>query len=52
MSPTIRPDAPKLKVKLEISAQGGKVPLGTIVLISILASLATVAFVLALFYHA
>jgi len=48
---TPKSDAPELRIKVVILAKGGKVPLGTIILISILASLATVAFVLYLFYH-
>ena len=44
-------DAPKFKVKLEISAEGGSVPRNTIIFISLLALLATIAYVLYLFYH-
>jgi hypothetical protein len=47
------PDAPKIKLKVtvDLSAEGGAVPRNTIILILLLALLAAIVFVLYLFYH-
>lgn len=42
---------PKLKVKVEITAEGGTVPTNTIILIVSLALMASIVYVLYLFYH-
>jgi hypothetical protein len=51
MADAPKSDAPKFKVKLEISAEGGTVPRSTIILISLLAVLAAIALVLYPLYH-
>ena len=45
------PDAPKLKLKVEISAEGGTVPRNTIILISLLGLMGSIVYVLYLFYR-